>query len=132
MDNLKKISDLFQCVLISLPLVLSIIAANKASALYSILALALAIIDVVILPVCKKSENTWMFFIIAITVTPINIRIIIHFVSEIENLFFRIVIGLLVYFIMLSIEELIAGIFTRTIWPKQNEFDDYEFIDSYN
>ena len=127
MDVLKKMPRSLQYALIFLPLVFSVIAASKASAPYSILALALAAADVILLPVCKKSENTWMFFIIAITVTPINIRIIIHFASEIENSLYRFAVGLLAYFIMLSLEELAAGIFARIIRPVQNDFDDYDY-----
>lgn len=130
MLSLKKILYEFQYALIAVPIVLAIIAASKASIILSILSILLIVIDIAILPICKNNENVWTFFMIALTVTPINIKIIIHFIQGNVNLFIGIVIGLLLYFIMLSIEEIIAGVIVRIIWPKQYDFDDYEFIDS--
>lgn len=130
MLSLKKILYEFQYALIAVPIVLAIIAASKASIILSILSILLIVIDIAILPICKNNENVWTFFMIALTVTPINIKIIIHFIQGNVNLFIGIVIGLLLYFIMLSIEEIIAGVIVRIIWPKQYDFDDYEFIDT--
>lgn len=130
MHNLRKILYELQYALIAVPIVLAIIAASKASIILSILSILLTIIDVAVLPVCKNNENVWTFFMTALTVTPINIKIIVHFIQGNVNLFIGIVMGLLLYFIMLSIEEIIAGVIVRIIWPKQYDFDDYEFIDS--
>lgn len=130
MLSLKKILYEFQYALIAVPIVLAIIAAIKASIILSILSILLTIIDVAVLPVCKNNENVWTFFMTVLTVTPINIKIIVHFIQGNVNLFIGIVMGLLLYFIMLSIEEIIAGVIVRIIWPKQYDFDDYEFIDS--
>lgn len=130
MYGLRKILYEFQYALIAVPVVLAIIAASKASIILSILSILLTVTDVAVLPVCKNNENVWTFFMIALTVTPINIKIIVHFIQGNVNLFIGIVMGLLLYFIMLSIEEIIAGTIVRIIWPKQYDFDDYEFIDS--
>lgn len=130
MRNIKKILYEFQYALIAVPIVLPIIAASKGSIIFSLLSILLMVIDIAALPICKNNENVWTFFMIALTVTPINIRIIVHFIQGNVNLFIGIVMGLLLYFIMLSIEEIIAGVIVRIIWPKQYDFDDYEFIDS--
>ncbi len=130
MLGLKKILYEFQYALIAVPIVLAIIAASKASIILSILSILLTVTDVAVLPVCKNNENVWTFFMIALTVTPINIKIIVHFIQGNINLFIGIVMGLLLYFIMLSIEEIIVGVIVRIIRSKQCDFDDYEFIDS--
>lgn len=125
--------NIWQCFLLAVPFALAIIAAFKASPFISIFAMSIIFLDVVVLPVCQKNENTYVFFLTAVTSTPINIRIIIHFVGNRESvseMIVSILLGLLAYFIMLSIEEIIMGIVTRIIFPKQESFDDFEFTNS--
>lgn len=130
MVSLKKILYYFQYVFIAVQFVLAIIASVKASAVYFILAIAFAFLYIAVMPTCKYNENTWMFFMVAITVTPVNIRIIIYALSGSAILFFSVVFGVILFFIMLSIEELIVGIITRLVWKNQREFDDYEQLNS--
>lgn len=131
MFYLKK--SVWQCFLLAFPFVLAIIAAFRASPIISIIAMALVFLDVVILPVCKNNECAYMFFLTAVTVTPINIRLIIHFLGDCESaleILISVLVGLLAYFMMLSIEEIIMGIVTRFLFPKQESFDCFEYTNS--
>lgn len=131
MFYLKK--NVWQCFLLAFPFVLAIIAAFKASPIISIIAMAIVFLDVVVLPVCKNNQNAYMFFLTAVTVTPINIRLIIHFLGDCESaleILISVLVGLLAYFMMLSIEEIIMGIVTRFLFPKQESFDCFEYTNS--
>lgn len=131
MFYLKK--NVWQYFLLAFPFALAIIAAFKASPIISIIAMALVFFDVVILPVCKNNQNAYMFFLTAVTATPINIRIIIHFIGNRESVPERLIsvlVGLLAYFMLFSIEEIIMGIVTRFLFPKQESFDCFEYTNS--
>lgn len=125
--------NIWQYFLLAVPFALAIIAACKTSLIISIIAMAIVFFDVVILPVCKNNECAYMFFLTAVTVTPINIRLIIHFLGDCESVPERLIsvlVGLLAYFMMLSIEEIIMGIVTRFLFPKQESFDCFEYTNS--
>lgn len=131
MFYLKK--NVWQYFLLAFPFALAIIAAFRASPIISIIAMSLVFLDVVILPVCKNNECAYMFFLTAVTVTPINIRLIIHFLGDCESaleILISVLAGLLAYFMMLSIEEIIMGIVTRFLFPKQESFDCFEYTNS--
>ena len=133
MDILKKIKKILyslQYALISVPIALAITASIKISALYFILAIIFAFVVVAVMPICKHYENAWMFFMTAITVVPINIRVIVHLFSGGANSLIGVLWGVILFFVMLSIEELIAGVITRIIWKNQRSFDDYEQLNS--
>lgn len=128
-----RLKNLWQYLMLAIPPALAIIAAFRASPIISIIAMALVFLDVVILPACKNNECAYMFFLTAVTVTPINIRLIIHFSSDCESVLEKIIsvlVGMLAYFVLLSIEEIIMGIITRILFPKQESFDDFEYTNS--
>lgn len=124
---------LWQYLMLAVPPALAIIAALRASPIISIIAILIEFFDIIILPMCKNNENAWMFFLTAITVTPINIRLIIHSFDgckSILEILFSIFLGMLVYFVLLSAEEIITAIAIRILFPKQESFDDFEFTNS--
>ena len=128
-----RLKYLWQYLMLAVPPALAIIAALRASPIISIIAILIAFFDIIILPMCKNNENAWMFFLTTITVTPINIRLIIHFIGDCESvpeILISVLVGLLAYFVLLSIEEIIMGIITRILFPKQESFDDFEFTNS--
>lgn len=127
------LKNLWQYLMLAIPPALAVIAACKTSLIISIIAMAIVFLDVVILPMCENNENAWMFFLTAISVTSINIRLIINFLGDCESVPERLIsvlVGLLAYFMLFSIEEIIMGIITRILFPKQESFDDFEFTNS--
>lgn len=127
------LKNLWQYLMLAIPPALAVIAACKTSLVISALAIGIAYIDVVILPVSKNNECAYMFFLAAVTATPINIRLIIHFLGDCESvpeMLISVLVGLLAYFMLFSIEEIIMGIITRILFPKQESFDDFEFTNS--
>ena len=128
-----RLKYLWQYLMLAVPPALAIIAALRASPIISIIAILIALFDIIILPMSKNNENAWMFFLTAITVTPINIRLIIHSFGgckSILEILFSIFLGMLVYFVLLSAEEIITAIAIRILFPKQESFDDFEFTNS--
>lgn len=79
-------------------------------------------------PTFKHCENLGMFLIVAFSSIPINIYIF-KILNEMDFLFdsylvINIMRGVLYYIVLLSVEEVIMGIFTRWIWKRQRKFVD--------
>ncbi|MGN0533225.1 MAG: hypothetical protein ACI4IK_02595 [Eubacterium sp.] len=121
------LKNLWQYLMLAIPPALAVIAACKTSLVISALAIGIAYIDVVILPFCRNNECTYMFFLTAVTATPINISLIICYFenySSYSSVFMSVIFGALGYFVMLSAEEILLGIFIRLLFKSQNELDD--------
>lgn len=106
----KKIA--FHLLLIVIGLVLSFwntLLGHLLTILYLFLFLYLS-------PVSKGRENLWMFIMLIFIFIPLN-RYGIHYLLN----FFRWDIGM-AYFLIVglwTVEEILFGIITRMIWPKQ-------------
>ncbi len=76
------------------------------------------------LPVCRKCESTWLFLFAIPVLTPLNYRIAeAYFEGTAQGSWLNIGIAflhaLIVFFVALSIEEILIGILGRIIWPRQ-------------
>ena len=123
MLNLKYIMTAIQLCLTILPAGVALYAVNTRSVLFAILSVVAVFVIVATLPLCRRRESIWIFFILVLTATPINIAVIIEVLSswmfEDSLLLTNILRGGLFYLITLSIEELVCGIFARLIWRRQ-------------
>ncbi len=122
-----RLKYLWQYLMLAIPPALAITAACKASLVISALAIGIAYIDIIILPLCKNNESIWMFFMTAVTATPINISLIIYYFenySSYSSVFISVIFGALGYFVMLSAEEILLGIVIRLLFKSQNKLDD--------
>lgn len=106
-----------------IPPVLSLFAARNPSVLLIVLAVLSHFVVLWLTPCCRGRENIWMFVLVAISSIPLNL-FCLRWLYEEDLLFgsffvlgiFRI---MLYYTVLLSIEEVIMGLFSRLIWQKQ-------------
>ena len=135
MDKIKNI--LWQLALVFLPILFTLIAFKKQAPIWTIGTVVSLFIMTALLPVCHKRENLWMFLFAAFFGLPINIRLskeVTVLLFGDNSTFENIIYGMMVYFMLFSIEEITFAVITRFIWRKQyklfpKEFDDY--IDSF-
>lgn len=76
-----------------------------------------------LVPMCKHRENLWMFILVAIASTPINMFLIFSFICsgwfEESVVLIKVLCIFLLYCVVFSIEEIVFGTVTRLIWKKQ-------------
>ncbi len=120
---LKRTMIAIQLCLMMLPVGVALYAVTTQSVLFALLSIAAVFIVVAILPLCRRRESIWVFFILFLTVTPINVTLIIEILTswlfEDSLILTNILRGGLLYLIALSIEELTCGFFARLIWRRQ-------------
>lgn len=121
-----------QLVLMFIPILISVFGAFssniKTNILVGLISIAIMLILVLSLDICKREENLWVFVISFFVTTPVNIRLII-FIKENTNFleystFIAITISILVFFTLQSVSEIVFGVIVRIIRPKQYDFDD--------
>ena len=120
---IKRMATAFQICITLLPAGMSLYAVGARSLPMALLSVAAIFTIVAILPICRQRESIWVFFILFMTVTPINITVIIKVLSswlfDGSLLITNILRGGLFYLISLSIEELACGFVARLIWRRQ-------------
>lgn len=83
-------------------------------------------------PVCRKTQNTWIYVLTMIIGIPTNVRI----VDKIRQSFYydgekfasikNVLVVILSYLIIFSIEEVMMGIIGRMIWKRQQRIVEKE------
>ena len=120
---LKRIMTAIQLCLMMLPVGIALYAATTKSVLFALLSIVAVFIVVAILPLCRRRESMWIFFILFLTATPLNVTMIFEILTswlfEDSLILTNILRGGLFFLISLSIEELACGFFARLIWRKQ-------------
>ena len=104
---------------------LSILSAVQHLTIGYLLMPVLLLLFVKAMPICRKRENLWMFFLVAVCSVPINLSLIFRYVL-IDRTVLRLIIRPTVYFLLLSVEEVLMGYITRTIWVRQYKLPYYE------
>ncbi len=122
MVRLKDKKD-FQLLFCFIPLITSVVFSINQKIIFLILTLILPFIIIGVLPVFRRRENLWMFLIVSFAGTPINI-LISYFLVSLELFYTEffmcdILWGILVFFIMFSLEQIVFGIVTRMIYKRQ-------------
>lgn len=106
------------------------LTSGYAAAFYSrglaILALFLIIIAVAINPICKKHESLWIFVMTSIATIPINTSLAIKYSRVLmllysDNIVGRVVLFLIIYSVLFSVEQTTLGIIGCLIWKRQYE-----------
>ena len=115
---MKKQRPVLQVMAIGLILCLSIVTSIRNSVIGYIIIPLLLLLFVTIMPVCRKRENLWMFFLVAVCSVPINLSLISRYVF-IEGKLMRLILHPIAFFLFLCVEEVIMGYITRTIWKRQ-------------
>ncbi len=81
-----------------------------------------------VLPFCKKRESLYMFSYCAFTMIPINIlmiRVVIPILLPDESALRGAMWSVILFIVFLSVEEIILGILTRLLWPRQYKVPDF-------
>ena len=72
---------------------------------------------------CRGAENIWIFMLIAIGFIPLNIALEMQLYEYVSLLaggpIGKILSGIILYAILFSLEEIIAGLIGRIIWREQ-------------
>lgn len=125
MLRVKKATEIITSHSALLPISLSLIGATKHSPVILLLLPVSLFITVTLTPWARKRENILMFLLVAVSGIPVNLILIRWFLglSIFESpliilTFFR---GVVLYIMLLSMEELILGIITRLIWQNQHK-----------
>ena len=121
MISASKPSDI-QLLSFLVPLAMAV--ATWYSAVFGVASVLTLIILVLLLPVCRKRENLWMFVMASITLLPINIRVgmaaaetAVDYLSE--TTFLYICTLLLTISIVYCLEQLFLGIIIRLLRGRQ-------------
>lgn len=105
------------------PVIVSVYAVRAGSPLFALLSVIAVFAVVATIPLCRGRESIWVFFLLFLTVTPLNIAAIVQILSApfFDDLFLltKILRGCLFYFIAFSLEELVCGFAARLIWRRQ-------------
>ena len=102
------------CLVTAMP----IAAAIRQTIFVYVLMAASLFFFVKVIPFCRRRENLWMFFLVAICSIPPNVCLIsshIQIYRKIWCLLFRST----AYLFLLSVEEIIMAFITRRLWKRQ-------------
>lgn len=132
----NKINSFFQVLFLFLiPFAFSIGFAFTHLYFFGFLALTCAIIFSLFLPICRGHENLFAFTTSTISLMPLIIvaakRFLYKFMYlEVFDSAYSLSYFLLLFFIFLSIEQIVIGLIIRLIRPHQEELD-FEDNDEY-
>ncbi len=104
------------------PLIVSILGVCFES--YTVMLLVIPVLFAMVrfLPFCHKRENLWMFVFAAMAVIPINIHLIhkLNLPYWVDNSTIMCCLwSVLLFLMLLSVEEIVLGLITRFIWKRQ-------------
>ena len=109
--------------MVLIPCAFSILAVIKHSVIMFLLFILIHFLMIKVTPAFKYNENIAMFVMVGFSSMPINIYILkilndINIISS-SYLLLNIFRFALYYIVLLSVEEVIMGVLTRSIWRKQ-------------
>lgn len=129
---MKHLINLFTVTILLIPCILLSIATMKKIMVLGVFGVVLLFIYVFFTPLTIGAENFWMYVLSTITLSPLNIKIILVVYPIFCNLLnFKalvIFISVLVTFIIWNIEQIILGVITRIVKPNQKGVDIYELL----
>ena len=125
--SVKYLSKLTMIIIFLIPGVLLSIAIIKHLFIVGIISIALLFALIFSTPFTKGVENLWMYVLSLITLTPLNIKIAITAYTVLCNLFdfkaLAVFIAITLFFIASDAEQIVLGLITRIVKPKQKEID---------
>ena len=122
---MKYLGNLITIIILLTPSILLSIAIVKHLPIIGIISIALLFALVFSMPIAKGIENLWMYVLSLITLLPLNVKISIMAYPLIFDLFdsmaLAVFISIMVFFIASNIGQIVLGLITRIIKPKQDE-----------
>lgn len=125
--SVKYLSKLIMIIIFLIPGVLLSIAIIKHLFIVGIISIALLFALIFLAPFVSSVENLWMYVLSLITLTPLNIKIAITAYPMLYDLFdfkaLAVFMAITLFFIASDAEQIVLGLITRIVKPKQNEID---------
>lgn len=122
---MKYLGNLITIIILLTPSALLSIAIVKHLPIIGIISIALLFVLVFSMPLAKGIENLWMYVLSLITLLPLNVKISIMvyplIFDLVDSMAFAVFISIMVFFIASNIEQIVLGLITRIIKPKQEE-----------
>ena len=120
---LKILITSVQLILGLTPVGISLFAIQQRSWQLAVWAVVAVFAVVAILPLFRRRESLWVFFLMFLTLTPIDVYAIVKLLCSslfVDSfLITNILRGGILFLIGLSVEELICGLIARLLWRKQ-------------
>lgn len=118
-----------------IPLIFSALSVVMQSFSLLIVSILMHFVVLCVVADFRHNENIWMFIMVAVSMIPINIFLLL-FLSNCEMLFYsegfiNILKYMLCYISLFCIEESAMGTVTRLIWKKQYNYLQMEYSDEY-
>lgn len=122
---MKYLGNLITIIILLTPSTLLSIAIVKHLLIIGIISIALLFVLVFSMPLAKGIENLWMYVLSLITLLPLNVKISIMvyplIFDLVDSMAFAVFISIMVFFIASNIGQIVLGLITRIIKPKQDE-----------
>lgn len=122
---MKYLGNLITIIILLTPSALLSIAIVKHLPIIGVISIVLLFALVFSMPLAKGIENLWMYVLSLITLLPLNVKISIMAYPLIFDLFdsmaLAVFISIMVFFIASNIGQIVLGLITRIIKPKQDE-----------
>lgn len=122
---MKYLGNLITIIILLTPSALLSIAIVKHLPIIGVVSIVLLFVLVFSMPLAKGIENLWMYVLSLITLLPLNVKISIMAYPLIFDLFdsmaLAVFISIMVFFIASNIGQIVLGLITRIIKPKQDE-----------
>jgi len=128
-----------QRVCYRISIVLAFIMTGSASALVAISAqipvfsiyFAAVLLSIAIVPGFKGRENCSLFALLAVTAIPANLRAVLMAVhADVVTVIIQgktvinVMVGIIFYALLFSLEQIFFGVIVRTVWPRQEYYKE--------
>ena len=128
-----------QRVCCAISIVLAFIMTGSASALVAIsgwmpvfwIYIAAVLLSITIVPGFKGRENCSLFALLAVTVIPANLRAVLMALhADVVTVIVQgktvisVMVGIMFYALLFSLEQIIFGVIVRTVWPRQEYYKE--------
>ena len=122
----KKYHNPAQLLLILIPFLVGILSFIHKSIPMALAIIFIDLIIVAVMPICRGRENLWYFLILAFTSLPayiwISINVSVSLAIDLyDSKVLFVPVFILVFFGMISIEEVIMSVVVRVIWRRQKK-----------
>ena len=130
---MKKSKSFIYILMPIIALAFSIMSVFKHSVSFTLIAVVLVYIIVAIYPFAKDHEIIWLFLISHIVLIPQNIVIGLYidigFYIELNTILNTILISIIKYGLVISVEETVLCYVGRLIWKRQKQFIVSDYFD---
>ena len=122
MDH-NRLNFIPQYVLLSVPFWLSLLTVCGASLWFGVSAVAILLLFLWVLPICRGRQSLFAFLLVTAMGVPLNIRGIAYLwiidywedAYRLSGIFWSV----LLFVMLLSVEQIAFGILVRFLWPRQ-------------